>query len=284
VLRNEAHRRNHCHENFHLSINTLYRNLNSPRRNRLLSDDPTALPLLDPFYPCFPDPEAALTDPDGLLAIGGNLAAPTLLDAYRHGVFPWYEQGQPILWWSPSVRAVLLPGTEHVGRTMAKVLARNDFTITADRAFDQVIDACAAPRAGARGTWITPAMKGAYRRLHRLGHAHSLECWHRGELAGGLYGVHIGSCFCGESMFSCEPNAAKVAFITLSRTLAQRGFTLIDCQVPNSHLDTLGVVTMPRQEFIARLGDSRDTKLPWPGDDDFARTCAMLGSKPSFSR
>lgn len=244
----------------------------------------TALPLLDPFYPAFPDPETALTDPDGLLAIGGNLAAATLLDAYRQGIFPWYEQGQPILWWAPSRRAVLVPGAEHVGRTMTKVLGRNDFIITADRAFDEVIDACAAPRAGARGTWITPAMKSAYRRLHRNGHAHSLECWHRGELVGGLYGVHIGSCFCGESMFSREPNAAKAAFITLSQTLARRGFALIDCQVPHPHLDTLGVATILRQDFLAQLTDLRDKKIAWPTDDDFAATCTMLGSKLSISR
>jgi len=205
---------------------------------------------------------------------------PTLLDAYRRGIFPWYEQGQPILWWSPATRAVLVPGREHLGRTLAKVFARKRFDLTTNRAFDRVISACAAPRAGARGTWIMPQMRAAYLRLHRLGHAHSLECWHQGELVGGLYGIQVGGIFCGESMFSSMANASKAAFVALSRTLARAGFDLIDCQVPNPHLQSLGVVALSRGQFILRLEASRDKMFPWPASDDFAATAAMLGSKP----
>ncbi|MCK9563965.1 MAG: leucyl/phenylalanyl-tRNA--protein transferase [Bacteroidales bacterium] len=236
------------------------------------------LPFLDPVRPVFPHPETALTDPDGLLAAGGNLNVDTLVDAYRHGIFPWYEEGQPILWWSPASRAVLRPGSEHTGRTMAKVLARDTFRLTTNHAFEQVVAACSGSRRGAAGTWITAAMIDAYQHLHRVGIAHSLECWRGGKLVGGLYGLRIGGLFCGESMFSHVPNASKAAFIALSRTLARRGFALIDCQIPNPHLDSLGVATLPRRAFLTLLNKHRDEKHAWPDDDDFAAALTVVVS------
>lgn len=236
------------------------------------------LPFLDPLHPVFPHPETALTDPDGLLAVGGNLHTDTLVDAYRNGIFPWYEEGQPILWWSPASRAVLVPGAEHTGRTMAKVLARGTFQITTDCAFEHVVTACAGSRRGASGTWITAAMIDAYGRLHRDGVAHSLECWQNGELVGGLYGLQIGALFCGESMFSRVANASKVAFIVLSRTLARHGFALIDCQIPNPHLTSLGVTTLPRCEFLHQLHRYRDERCTWPDNDDFAENLTVVVS------
>ncbi|HEY8384663.1 MAG TPA: leucyl/phenylalanyl-tRNA--protein transferase [Porticoccaceae bacterium] len=236
------------------------------------------LPLLDPAAPVFPDPETALSSPDGLLAVGGNLLPDTLVDAYRHGIFPWYEEDQPILWWTPSIRAVLVPGAEHTGRTMSRVLARGTFEVTTDRAFEQVVTACSGTRRGSSGTWITPAMIEAYLRLYHQGIAHSLECWQNGVLVGGLYGLQIGGVFCGESMFSRVANASKVAFIALSRTLSRLGYALIDCQIPNPHLSTLGVVTVSRREFLDQLLSHRDQPHPWPCDDDFALAISMVVS------
>ncbi len=236
------------------------------------------LPYLDESHPVFPPPETALREPDGLLAAGGNLRVETLLDAYRRGIFPWYEQGQPLLWWSPATRALLRPGDEHVGRTMAKSLARGSFQITTDRVFGEVIEACAAPRQRASGTWITPAMVAAYQRLHRAGFAHSLECWRDSKLVGGLYGIQVGGLFCGESMFSLEPNASKTAFIALSRTLARHGFSMIDCQIPNPHLASLGVQAVSREEFLAVLANHRDDTLAWPCENDFTASLTVLVS------
>ena len=201
------------------------------------------------------------------------------MDAYRHGIFPWYEQGQPILWWSPSVRAVLVPGQERITRSMGKILARQAFSFTTDSAFEKVIAACAGPRRGADGTWITMTMERAYCRLHRLGHAHSLECWQEEKLVGGLYGVQVGAVFCGESMFSHVSNASKAAFIVLSQTLARQNFALIDCQVPNKHLQSLGVQPQPRDTFLDTLAAKSPIPLPWPTSTEFARTSAMLGSQ-----
>ncbi len=228
------------------------------------------LPLLDDDAPRFPPPEQALTEPDGLLAVGGRLDAATLLTAYRLGVFPWYEAGQPILWWSPSERATLTPGEAHVSRSMRKLMARSEFHVTTNQAFETVIHACAGPREGARGTWITPAMQEGYCALHRRGHAHSLEVWRDDRLAGGLYGVQIGAAFCGESMFSRVSNASKLGFIALSTTLARRGFQLIDCQIPNPHLSSLGVGAQPRRIFLERLANARDKQLDWPESEEFA--------------
>lgn len=213
--------------------------------------------LLDPRDPeaPFPPVEAALREPEGLLAIGGDLHPRRLLRAYRAGIFPWYGEGQPILWWSPDPRAVLLPERVHVSRSLRRTLRRGLFRVTVDRAFDAVIEACATvPRPGQDGTWITPEMAAAYRRLHRLGHAHSVEAWTRdGGLAGGLYGVAIGRVFFGESMFSRRSDASKVALVALCRMLVAWGYGLVDCQVRSPHLERMGAVLVPRRRFVAAL-------------------------------
>lgn len=220
------------------------------------------LPLLDPEHPVFPAPEQALDHPNGLLAAGGNLAVATLLDAYRNGIFPWFEAGQPLLWWSPDPRTVLYPGQIHVSRSMARLLRRGGYTITTDRVFADVIRGCAAPREGATGTWIVPEMIAAYQRLHAAGHAHSVECWMAGDLVGGLYGVAVGGVFCGESMFSRRANASKLALIHLARGLAAAGFALIDCQIDSPHLSSLGAIALPRASFLAELRAT--LARPWP--------------------
>lgn len=198
------------------------------------------------------------------------------MDAYSRGIFPWYEQGQPVLWWSPSHRAVLAPGQEHIARSLRKRLRQGGFTFTTDRAFERVISACASPRPYASGTWITPAMIRAYTRLHQLGHAHSLECWLDDELVGGLYGIQVGGLFCGESMFSTRDNASKAAFIVLARTLFQSGFGLIDCQLDNPHLASLGAGTVPRSDFLGSLSLLKSQRVPWPDQSVFDTTSAML--------
>ena len=199
----------------------------------------------------FPDPERALDRPNGLLATGGDLDPRRLLCAYRRGIFPWFTDGQPILWWSPDPRAVLWPDTLRIGRTLRRTMRREAFTLSVDMAFDRVIRECAAPRPGQDGTWITREMEEAYARLHRAGHAHSVECWHGTELAGGLYGVAIGRVFFGESMFSRVTDASKIALAHLCAL----GFGLIDCQLPNPHLARLGAVEVGRHRFLALLDE-----------------------------
>lgn len=201
----------------------------------------------------FPPVAEALTDPDGLLAIGGDLTPERLLDAYRRGIFPWYSEGQPILWWSPDPRAVFHPDRIHVSRSLARRLRRRDYEVTCDADFAGVIRGCAAPREDQAGTWITAEMMTAYERMHALGHAHSVEVWHEGALAGGLYGISIGRAFFGESMFSVRTDASKVALANLGYNFGQWGGALIDCQVRNPHLDSLGAELLPRAEFVARL-------------------------------
>jgi len=210
---------------------------------------------LDPDDPelWFPNVELALQEPDGLLAVGGDLSEDRLLLAYCSGIFPWYGPGQPILWWSPDPRLVLFPNRLRISRSLAKTIRKAVFTLTLDQAFEAVISACAEPRAGQAGTWITPAMMNAYRELHAAGYAHSLECWQDGRLAGGLYGVAIGRIFFGESMFVRSTDASKVAFVGLVRQLSRWGFTLIDCQVHTTHLASLGAEAIPRREFIRTL-------------------------------
>ena len=203
----------------------------------------------------FPPLAQALSDPNGLLALGGDLQPQRLLDAYRHGIFPWYSAGQPILWWSPDPRTVLAPQGVHISRSLAKTLRNGGFSVSFDRDFAQVIAACAAPRAYASGTWITDEMQRAYCDLHRLGHAHSIECWRDGELCGGLYGVALGCIFFGESMFSRVRDASKVALATLCRLLARWHYALIDCQQETAHLTQLGARAMPRVTFAARLDE-----------------------------
>ena len=211
----------------------------------------------------FPDPELALDEPNGLLAVGGDLGPRRLLYAYRHGIFPWFSEGQSILWWSPDPRAILWPDSLRMSRTLRRTLRRGAFTVTTNTAFDQVVRGCAAPRAGQDGTWITSRMAAAYGRLHRVGHAHSVECWRGTHLLGGLYGIAIGRVFFGESMFSRATDASKVAIAHLC-TL---GFGLIDCQIPNPHLTRLGALDMDRRRFCALLDTLCDTPGPCAAPD-----------------
>ena len=211
---------------------------------------------IDPSSPptSFPGLESALKEPEGLLAVGGDLSSERLLTAYGRGIFPWYVDGQPILWWSPDPRCVLDPRRFHLSRRLARDIRRSPLTVTANQAFDDVIAACAEPREFQEGTWITDDMMEAYRRLHNEGWAHSVEVWNDGRLVGGIYGVSIDRLFFGESMFSRETNASKIAFFALCQWVVERNVDLIDCQVESPHLLTLGAVTMPRREFSATLG------------------------------
>jgi leucyl/phenylalanyl-tRNA--protein transferase len=192
----------------------------------------------------------------GLLAVGGDLSPERLLAAYREGIFPWYAEGEPILWWSPDPRFVLLPDELRVSRSMRQFLKKGLVRITFDQDFRGVIAACQKPRSGQDDTWITEEMQEAYCTLHKLGYAHSVEAWQDGTLAGGLYGVSLGRTFFGESMFSTLPNASKAALITLVGRLRERGFAMIDCQVETAHLGSLGARPIPRREFLARLDAS----------------------------
>ncbi len=201
----------------------------------------------------FPDVDTALRSPNGLLAAGGDLSSSRLLDAYRHGVFPWFNPGEPILWWSPDPRMVLIPGEIRISRSFARVLRNAAYEVRCDTAFEQVMRECAAPRDGQPGTWITEDMIAAYCRLHAIGHAHSVETWIDGKLSGGLYGMAIGRMFYGESMFSRASNASKIALAHLARQLERWQFGMIDCQMNTPHLASLGAREIPRSEFITRL-------------------------------
>ena len=200
----------------------------------------------------FPDPR--LSNDEGLLAVGGDLSPARLILAYSLGIFPWYGSGEPLLWWSPDPRCVILPGEVHVSRRLARTLRQERFAITCNAAFDRVVSACAATREhqGA-GTWLVPEMQGAFRRLHALGYAHSVEAWQDGELAGGLYGVVLERFFFGESMFQRLPDASKVVLVKLCRYLAAHRFELLDCQVPNPHLFRMGAIQLSRAAFLDRL-------------------------------
>lgn len=203
--------------------------------------------------PGFPPLEQALTQPNGLLAAGGALDPQWLLTAYRQGIFPWYSPGEPILWWSPDPRLVLLPDELHISRSLRKTLRRCPFELRVDSAFSAVIEACAAPRAPALGTWISAEMRAAYLAMHELGYAHSVECWRDGRLVGGLYGMALGRVFFGESMFSVATDASKVAFAHLVRFLRTRGYAIIDCQMKTAHLMSLGAREITRQQFLDML-------------------------------
>ena len=219
-----------------------------------IAEDAALQPFrLAPHSPpdAFPDPELALDAPNGLLAAGGDLDPMRLLYAYRRGIFPWFSEGQPILWWSPDPRTVLWPQAMHISRTLRRTQRRRTFSITANTAFDRVVCECAAPQEGREATWITRGMAAAYGRLHRAGHAHSIECWRGRELAGGLYGVAIGRVFFGESMFSRAADASKIALAHLC-TL---GFGLVDCQVPSPHLARLGAIEVDRRRFLHVIGE-----------------------------
>lgn len=216
----------------------------------------------------FPDPRR--TDPSGILAVGGDLSPERLLLAYSMGIFPWFNEGDPILWHCPPWRMVLRPEDLHVSRTTRKVIRRGEYDVRYDTAFEAVVTACARiPRPGQDGTWITPEMKAAYCRLHRLGYAHSAEAWHEGRLVGGLYGVTLGGVFFGESMFARRSNASKVAFVTLVQELRALGYVLIDCQVYTEHLATFGALEWPRERFLGALADALAVRpsRSWPRTD-----------------
>lgn len=218
------------------------------------------IPWLNENTP-FPPVESALRTPNGLLAAGGDLSVPRLLDAYRHGIFPWFNPGEPVLWWSPDPRMVLIPGEFKIPRSLAKVLRNSSYEVRCDTAFEQVMRACAAPRGSHHGTWIHEDMIASYCKLHEMGYAHSVETWINGILAGGLYGVSIGRMFYGESMFSNASNTSKIALAHLARQLERwcsdpstgLGTGMIDCQMKTSHLASLGAREISRSEFIVRL-------------------------------
>ena len=224
---------------------------------------------LNPLDPpdAFPDVEHALVEPDGLLAAGGDLSSERLLAAYRRGIFPWYEEGQPILWWSPNPRCILRPESLHVATRLKRQINASSLTLSFNSAFVDVVRACAGKRESQRGTWITQEMLSAYERLHNEGWAHSIEVMDGDQLVGGIYGLCIGRVFFGESMFSAEANASKIALLGLSDHMMSNQMSLIDCQVESPHLLTLGAITIPRSEFIETLDDACNAAEPhqgWP--------------------
>ncbi|MFT4564042.1 MAG: leucyl/phenylalanyl-tRNA--protein transferase [Gammaproteobacteria bacterium] len=218
------------------------------------------------FADQFPATEHALEEPNGLLAAGGDLSVGRILEAYKQGIFPWFSDGQPILWWAPDPRSILHPDGLKVSRSLRKTLKREPFVVTFDEAFGEVIRGCAAPRRDAAGTWVTQSMIDAYEALHRHGHAHSIECWLAEELVGGLYGLAIGKVFFGESMFSRVTDSSKVAMVNLVARLNEWGYQLIDCQVHNPHLVSLGAKTISRSEFDRMLAEhcaAEPSALAW---------------------
>jgi leucyl/phenylalanyl-tRNA--protein transferase len=203
----------------------------------------------------FPPVDCALREPDGLLAAGGDLSPTRLIAAYRRGIFPWYSQGQPILWWCPDPRAVLLPQEFKLSRSLGKTIRNRGFETRLDSAFARVIEACGSTALRPGGTWLSPEMQAAYVSLHALGYAHSVETWLEGQLVGGLYGVAVGRMFFGESMFSLERDASKVAMSRLCSELLGRDFHMIDCQMATPHLMSLGAQLIPRHRFIHQLAE-----------------------------
>ncbi len=205
----------------------------------------------------FPPVDQALEYPQGLLAAGGDLTPARLLDAYRHGIFPWYSDDEPILWWSPAPRCVIYPDEVHISRRLRRQYNKGSYSLTVDTHFSDVIEACAGRRPDQHGTWITQDMKNAYIRLHHLGHAHAVEVWSDGKLAGGIYGLALGKVFFGESMFSRERDASKIALVALCRQLHRWGFEILDCQVKNPHLVSMGAVEISRETFQQHLQAAR---------------------------
>lgn len=205
--------------------------------------------------PAFPPVEQALTEPNGLLAAGGRLTPEWLIAAYRHGIFPWYSQGEPILWWSPNPRLVLQPAAIRITRSLRKTLRQRRFEVRFDTAFDAIVRECAAPREPGGGTWITAEIRAAYDRMHELGYAHSVECWQEDRLVGGLYGMAMGRAFFGESMFCRVSDASKVALAHLARFLERHNYAVIDCQMTTPHLLSMGAHEIGRSEFSAGLAD-----------------------------
>jgi leucyl/phenylalanyl-tRNA---protein transferase len=228
---------------------------------------------LEPDAP-FPDPSEALHQPNGLLAAGADLSPERLLSAYSQGIFPWFSEGEPILWWSPNPRMVLYPREFHPSRSLVKTLRNGDYEVRVDHDFSGVIRACAEPRQGQAATWINTAMLEAYQRLHQLGHAHSFETWSQGKLMGGLYGVALGGLFFGESMFSKMTDGSKIAFCHLVAHLRLNGFKLLDCQMHTEHLSSLKAREIPRKEFLKEVKRYRD----------IAHTPGMWSLMPEGSR
>lgn len=214
----------------------------------------------------FPPVATALTEPNGLLCAGANLAPETIVAAYSRGIFPWFSDDQPILWWSPDPRMVLVPNEFKISKSLAKTVSRGVFEIRFDSAFTEVISACSVPRGHNGGTWIVPEMQAAYSALHTLGIAHSIESWREGKLVGGLYGLALGRMFFGESMFARETDASKVALVALVEKLKRDGFELIDCQQETRHLASFGARPIPRADFVQRLKtliDLKQTNSVW---------------------
>lgn len=224
------------------------------------------IPLIQPGSPpyFFPPAQQALTDPNGLLAFGGDLSPQRLLAAYARGIFPWFGEGEPILWWSPDPRCVFRTDAVHVSRSTRRLLARCGWRVTVDHAFDWVIRACAGERMNQSGTWIIPEMIAAYETLHHQGHAHSVEVWDGSDLVGGIYGVASGKLFCGESMFSAVSGGSKAALIALCRLLAERGYPVLDAQVTNSHLVSMGAIEISREVFLPEVARLNAIEAP-PG-------------------
>ncbi len=228
------------------------------------------IPWLDEAHrPAFPPTSRATRRPNGLLAAGGALTPDWLLAAYRRGIFPWFSDGEPILWWSPDPRMVVFPDQVRITRSLRKALRNSTYEVRLDHDFAAVIKACAEPREPGGGTWITPAIQAAYLRMHELGYAHCVETWIDGELAGGLYGIAIGRAFYGESMFSRRTDASKIAFAHLTRFLLQHDFRVLDCQMTTQHLSSLGGREIPREAFACMLAElTREDRPParWPQD------------------
>jgi leucyl/phenylalanyl-tRNA--protein transferase len=223
----------------------------------------------------FPDPEqagVALGFPDGLVAVGGDLSPNRLLAAYRRGIFPWFNEDQPILWWSPDPRAVIFPDHFHMSRSLARMVRQPEWEYSLNQAFDKVIRGCASNR-GEYGTWITPEMLTAYEAMHKRGYAHSVESWYQGELAGGIYGLRLGNVFFGESMYSAKTGGSKVAISGLIRVCLASGLKMLDCQLASAHLKTLGMIELPRGEFLAQLG-KEPKEPPTSADWEFGQRAA----------
>jgi leucyl/phenylalanyl-tRNA--protein transferase len=217
----------------------------------------------------FPPVDQALDEPDGLLAAGGGLSVERLVEAYSHGIFPWFSAGDPVLWWSPDPRMVLAPRALHVSRSLRRRLHTRDYRVSADTAFALVLRECAAPRPGETGTWLFPEMRRAYTALHRAGFAHSIEVWIGDELAGGIYGVALGRMFFGESMFSRRTDGSKIAMVHLAAQLDRWGCPLIDCQMETGHLVSLGAVSMSRRRFVTEVERLVNEPAPsWTLDED----------------
>ncbi|QHM70458.1 leucyl/phenylalanyl-tRNA--protein transferase [Mixta intestinalis] len=224
----------------------------------------------------FPPPEMALREPNGLLAMGGDLSPARLLHAYHRGIFPWFSPGDPILWWSPDPRAILLPDAFHLSRSMKRFHRRSPYRVTMNRAFADVVEGCASARD--EGTWITPEVKRAWHRLYDAGHAHSIEVWFDDELVGGMYGLALGQIFCGESMFSRRENASKTALLVFCQHFKRHGGQLIDCQILNSHTASLGAQEIPRLDYLLALGRLAHA----PVDDACWQSDTLFNADPMF--